>query len=257
MLPAVASCIAATGDTLAALRAGEMAATRVTPIPTTSERMTVLAVRTRLPAGRPNPNAPTSAFRPAASRTPAASPITAAMRPTAAASMSTEPRTWRLLAPRARNRPFSRVRWATVMAKVFKMMKAPTSRATTAKMRKNLLKTDRFFWTVSCVSLMAAAPVTASVPGGSTRCRLAASCCCDTPGAATKLMEVNLPGAATSRCAAGVVNCTTDVPARVSAVPKPAIPAMRTRCGGPFTSTVVVSPTARWPTVALCLSITT
>ena len=104
---------------------------------------------------------------------------------------------------------------------------------------------------------MAAAPVTASVPGGSTRCRLATSCCCDTPGAATKPIEVNLPGAATSRCATGVVNCTTDAPARLSAVPKPEIPAMRTRCGGPFTSTVVLSPTARWPTVALCLSITT
>jgi hypothetical protein len=196
-------------------------------------------------------------LRPAATATPAASPISAAMRPTAAASISTEPRTWRLLAPSARNRPFSLVRWATVMAKVFKMMKAPTSTATTAKMRKNLLKTDRPFWNVSWVSLMAAAPVTASVPGGSTRCRLLTSCCCDTPGAATKPIEVNLPGAATSRCATGVVNCTTDAPAGLSAVPKPEIPATRTRCGGPFTSTVVVSPTARWPTVALCLSITT
>jgi len=137
------------------------------------------------------------------------------------------------------------VRWATVMANVFMMMKPPTSRATTAKMRKNLLNTDRIFWNESCVSLTTAAPVTASVPGGSARCRLLTSCCCDTPGSATKLIELNLPGAATSRCATGVVNSTTDAPAGLSAVPKATIPEMRTRCGGPVTSTVAVSPTAR------------
>ena len=81
MLPTVASCIAATGGTLAALRAGEMAATRVTPIPSSSERMTVLALRTRLPPGRSSPIADSSALRPAATATPAASPISAAMTP--------------------------------------------------------------------------------------------------------------------------------------------------------------------------------
>jgi hypothetical protein len=179
------------------------------------------------------------------------------MMPTATASMSTEARTWRLLAPSARSKPFSLVRWATVMANVFRMMKAPTTRATTAKMSRNLLNIDRNFWNWSWVSLMTVAPVTASVPGGSVRWRLLASCCCDTPGSATKLIVLNLPGAATSRCATGVLNSTTDAPAGLSAVPKAAIPDMRTRCGGPFTSTVVVSPTARWPRLAFCLSITT
>jgi hypothetical protein len=149
------------------------------------------------------------------------------------------------------------VRWATVMANVFMMMKAPTTRAITAKMSRNLLKNDRPCWNWFCVSLMIFAPVTASVPGGSTRCRLLTSCCCDTPGAATKPIELNVPGAVTSRCATGVVNSTTDAPPGLSAVPKTAIPAMRTRSGGPLASTVVVSPTARWPVVALCLSITT
>ena len=91
---------------------------------------------------------------------------------------------------------------------------------------------------------MAAAPVSASVPGGSARFRLLTSCCWDTPRSATKPIELNLPGSATSRCATGVVNSTTDAPARLSAVPKPTIPAMRTRSGGPFAITVVVSPTA-------------
>ena len=122
MLPTVASCMAATGGTLAALRAGEMAAISVTPIPITSEATTVLALTTRLPAGRVSPNADSSAFRPAATATPAASPSSAAMTPTARASMSTEARTWRRLAPSARSRPFSLVRWATVMANVFRMM---------------------------------------------------------------------------------------------------------------------------------------
>ena len=118
------------------------------------------------------------------------------------------------------------------------------------------MKNDRPFWNESCVSLMIAAPVTASVPAGSARLRLLTSCCWDTP-LATNEMVLNLPGAATRRCATGVVNSTTDAPAGLSAVPKAAIPDMRTRCGGPITSTVVVSPTARWPSWALFLSITT
>ena len=68
---------------------------------------------------------------------------------------------------------------------------------------------------------------------------------------------MNFPGAATSCCATGVVNSTTDAPPGLSAVPKPMMPTTWTRCGGPLTSTVVVSPTRRWPSVALFLSITT
>ena len=65
------------------------------------------------------------------------------------------------------------------------------------------------------------------------------------------------PGAATSCCATGVVNSTTDAPPGLSAVPKPMMPTTWTRCGGPLTSTVVKSPTRRRPSVALFLSITT
>ena len=82
------------------------------------------------------------AFRPMATATPAASPITDAMMPTTTASSSTEPSTCRLLAPSARSRPFSRVRCATVIENVLKIMNAPTSSATTAKISRKVLKND-------------------------------------------------------------------------------------------------------------------
>jgi hypothetical protein len=169
VLPTVACCMAATGGTLAALRAGEMAATTVTPRPSSNETTTVRADRTRLPPGRAKPNTPSSALRPVATANPAASPSTAAMAPTATASTSTQPRTWRRLAPRARSRPFSWVRWATVMANVFMMMNPPTTRAITAKISRKLLKMFKICWNEFFVSWMIFAPVTASVPGGSAR----------------------------------------------------------------------------------------
>ena len=86
---------------------------------------------------------------------------------------------------------------------------------------------------------MSAAPVIASRPCGSACRRLLTSCCCDTPGLATNKMLVNFPGAATICCATGVVNSTTDAPPGLSAVPKPMMPAIWTRCGGPLTRTVV------------------
>ena len=70
VLPTATSRIAATGGTLPALRAGEIAATSVTPTPATSEMITVLAVRTIPPAGSSKPNAARSALSAAATRMP-------------------------------------------------------------------------------------------------------------------------------------------------------------------------------------------
>ena len=50
--------------------------------------------------------------RPSPSTMPTAAPV----MPTTAASSSTATRTWRPLAPTARRRAISRVRWATMMA---------------------------------------------------------------------------------------------------------------------------------------------
>ena len=142
MLPTATSCMAATGATLAALRAGETAATIVTARPARPAMRAVRAVNTIPPAGRPKPSPLSMAFRPMATATPAASPISDAMMPTTTASSSTEPSTCRLLAPSARIRPFSLVRCATVMENVLKIMKAPTSSATTAKISRKVLKND-------------------------------------------------------------------------------------------------------------------
>ena len=62
-----------------------------------------------------------------------AGPCTEARTPTTSASISTAASTCRRVAPSARSSPFCRVRWATVIEKVLKIMNAPTSSATIAK----------------------------------------------------------------------------------------------------------------------------
>jgi hypothetical protein len=110
------------------------------PTPATSEAMIVPAVNTTPPAGTSKPKADNNAFSPAETSTPAPIPISDAMIPTANASRRTDVRIWRRLAPSARNNAFSRVRWATVMKNVLKMMKPPTSKAMTANTSMNVLK---------------------------------------------------------------------------------------------------------------------
>ena len=128
--------------------------------------------------------------------------------PTVAASTSTPPRIWRLLAPSARSRPFSRVRCATVIENVLKIMKAPTSRATTAKISMKVLKT-------ACPAGTCPASPCDRRPGHRLRAvrqhalqvgdqlLLRHARGGDEPDA------VNFPGPATSRCATGMVNSTT------------------------------------------------
>ena len=84
------------------------------------------------------PTAMSRFFSPTATAKPAKMPSTEAMRPTATASTSTEPSSWRRLAPSARSSPFSRVRCATVIANVLNIMNPPTSTATTAKISRNV-----------------------------------------------------------------------------------------------------------------------
>ena len=81
--------------------------------------MTVLAVDDDAAAGHVEADMPpSSAFSPAATPTPRARPTTEATRPTTTASRSTEPSTWRRLAPMARSSAISCVRWATRIEKV-------------------------------------------------------------------------------------------------------------------------------------------
>ena len=243
VLPTATSRIAATGGTLPALRAGEIAATSVTPTPATSEMITVLAVRTIPPAGSSKPNAARSALSAPATRMPRPIPTTEAIRPTASASTSTDTRTCRFLAPSARSSAFSRVRCATVMKNVLKMMKPPTSRAITANTNMKVLKKLRPCSISSWLSFVISAPVTASVPVGSSGAMRWTISVCEIPSSAMTKMPSNLSGSAISRCAVSRVNSTNDAPPGESASPNFAMPAMVTSWGPPFTSTCAVSPT--------------
>ena len=60
-------------------------------------------------------------------------PISEATSPISAASSSTERITCRRLAPSVRSIANSRIRWATVIEYVLKMMKRPTNTAAPAK----------------------------------------------------------------------------------------------------------------------------
>ena len=95
--------MAATGGTVAARRAGESDATRVTPIPTMRATMTVRAEMMSSMSGRPNPSALISELSPIANNTPPASPRIDAMTPTISASTMEPNWICRALAPSARS----------------------------------------------------------------------------------------------------------------------------------------------------------
>ena len=128
-----ASRSAATGATLVARRAGSMAATSVTSVPTSSAAATVPPESDIAAIGRPRPMLVNTLSSPAASARPAPIPTADAPRPIASASSSTVRRTWRRLAPTMRSSPSSRVRWATAIESALKIVNAPTTIATPAK----------------------------------------------------------------------------------------------------------------------------
>lgn len=236
--------MAATGGTLPARRAGATAATRVTVIPAVRLATAVLLVKTTSPAGREKPRASRSALRAVATPTPAARPMSEATIPTPIASTSTAASTWRRLAPTARRRPFSRVRWATVMKKVLKIMKPPTSRAMTAKTSMKVLKNDSAVWRASWFSCVRAAPVSTSMPPGTVAPMRRTSSSWETPGSAAAEMLSNLPFSPTYSWAAAEVNIMNDAPPGESAPPMVAMPTTVTWMGLPRTRTVACSPTA-------------
>jgi hypothetical protein len=112
------SRMAAIGGTVAARRAGKIADTRVMPVPTSSDDTTAEAGTMIGVSGPANPISRSNALRPMARRIPNPTPTAEATAPTAAASSITEPSTCRRLAPTARSRASSRVRWATMIENV-------------------------------------------------------------------------------------------------------------------------------------------
>nr|BFE71116.1 hypothetical protein GCM10020092_044170 [Actinoplanes digitatis] len=157
------SCIAATGEIRDARSAGRTAATTVTSTPTTNELM---IASSGTPSGASSsPPPPTELNRyasPKPTPTPAARPSTAATSPITTASTSTEPMTWRRLAPIARISASSRVRCATMIEKVLRIRKTPTNRATPAKPSRMLLKKPSPSWMPAALSLASCSPVRVS-----------------------------------------------------------------------------------------------
>ena len=98
----------------------------MTPMPTISAMAIVRGASTSPVRGIPKPTASKSAFRTLAKPIPARIPSPDARAPIASASLTTTPSTCRRVAPSARSIANSRIRWATVIEKVLKMMNAPT-----------------------------------------------------------------------------------------------------------------------------------
>ena len=106
-----------------------MLAIIVTPMPSTSETMTVRRFEDEAGRRQSRSEASKTAFRPLASPSPANRPTTEASTPMHEPSISTERRTCRRDAPSERRVANSRTRWATVIEMVLKMTKEPTKTA--------------------------------------------------------------------------------------------------------------------------------
>ena len=94
---------------------------------------------------------------------PATNPTVDATRPTSTASNSTDPSTWRCPAPMARSSASSRLRCATMIENVLKMMNEPTSSATTPKISRNVLKNDRLSFRLLWLSSVMSLPLITSI----------------------------------------------------------------------------------------------
>ena len=236
---------AATGGTEAARRAGNQADSSVTGIPTTSAAITVRAVSCSVSSGRVNPPAASSACSATAISSPNPIPTTDATAPMSPASSTTEPTIWRRLAPTARNRASSRVRWPRRMANVLLMKNAETRSATPAKPSSTFWNTDRNPSTLWAPSAFTSSMVTASTPSGRTRCTRSVRSSPDTPSAATTSIPSYWPGAPNASWADARSKPVRRAPRRLLVSPKVNTPTISTSREPPSSRTVVRSPTRK------------
>ncbi len=248
---------AATGGILDARRAGLIDAMRLTPTPTIRATTAVRVLKTVPYDGRSIPVARKTAWRPAATPAPATIPTTAAMSPTTPASPRVDTSTCLRLAPRARRRASSRVRWATRMEKVFRMMKEPTKREIRAKINRKVVKNPSALLTCWADSLASSAPVTASYPGGSCLLTSDLSELADVPLLARRLTVSNWPTRLSRFWAVGSSNEARVAPARPLALPNLTMPETVNSWGGPWNRILTVSPTWKSYLSAVPLSMTT
>ncbi len=155
-------------------------------------------------------------------------PMTDDTNPTIAASPSTERKTCRRLAPTAgaASEPSSRVRWPTMIEKVFRMVKAPTKSEMKAKTRSAVEKNESTWLIAVVCSSTTVWPVTTSTPGGRTWAISRPTEAVLAPGAVTISMLSNWPTSPMRAWAVGTVNAARVAPARLLAVPNRAMPLM-------------------------------
>ncbi len=181
---------ASSGETRDARSPGSKLTTVVTTIPVS--RLTAIEppVTDSPPAGSANPAASNRALSSSAMPSPAATPSAEPTVPTATASASTPRSTWPRLAPRARSRAASLVRWATRMPNVLAMENAATSSAipaNTTRMTRSAVRNSEF--SVARLPLVSWAPVMACTLCGRARSSRLTSTSGLTPRAALTWME--------------------------------------------------------------------
>jgi len=158
---------AATGGMATARRAGLMAETTVTPIPTTRATTTVRA-RTRAAGGQRDAEAFKRASRPMAASTPSRARRSRRRRPRRRLEQDRS-EDLAPAGPTMRRSASSRVRWPTVIENVLKIVNPPTKSEMKANTNSAVEKEREAL--VDRVRLLLATvwPVTTSVPGGSAR----------------------------------------------------------------------------------------
>ena len=137
-------------------------------------------------------------------------------------------------APSARSRASSRVRCATMIENVLKMMNEPTNSATNAKTSSAVLKKPSPSCNACVASSATVVDVTASAPSGRTASTEARSSEAATPSSPTTLIASNTPCLSSTRWAVSVSKTASVAPARLSASPNPAMPTIVNSPGGPW-----------------------
>ncbi len=140
------------------------------------------------------------------------------------ASVTTEPRIWRRLAPSVRSIANSRVRWATVIENVLKIKNAATNSETPAKIKSAVRRMLMNSPTSSRCDSTFCSPVSAWTERGSAAVRLAASWSGEVPSAAATWTWSSWPSLPVMRCASGRVSNAIVAPPKESMSPSVAIP---------------------------------
>ncbi len=217
----------------------------VTKTPTQRATITVRSTISSGPSGTSNPRLDTIPSSSAARPMPTASPISAATKPTSAASRMTATITCRPLAPMARSSPNSRVRCATRIANVLKMMKAPTTRPIAANPSSSWVSSAKKSLNWLLRSAANSLARSTSKPGPSACTRRVCTSRFVAPGAVVTLTPSTSPGAPKTCCAVSRSNAANVTASASKRSPKLKMPTTSKLCFGPSRSTSTWSPTSK------------